>query len=112
MIEAESGGLLEFVESRFDLSMVAGSDQAKKKLQDAAAAIRAGKTEVLPMGYVICGPVGTGQDISDHLLCRRSGYSRRDAEELPQHVARRYRRQSRARAESPESDEPHRGDRG
>ena len=36
MIEAEAGGLLEFVQSRFDLSMVAGHDPAKKKLQDAA----------------------------------------------------------------------------
>src|SRR5579872_178766 len=61
LIEAESGGLLEFVTSRYDLSYVAGNDQAKKKLQDASAAIRAGKTEVLPMGYVICGPVGTGK---------------------------------------------------
>jgi len=61
LIEAESGGLLEFVQSRFDLSFVAGNDQAKKKLQDAAAAIRAGNTDVLPMGYVICGPVGTGK---------------------------------------------------
>ena len=61
LIEAESGGLLEFIESRFDLSMVAGNDQAKKKLQDAAAAIHAGKTDVLPMGYVVCGPVGTGK---------------------------------------------------
>jgi AAA+ superfamily predicted ATPase len=61
LIEAESGGLLEFVTSRFDLSYVAGNDQAKKKLQDAAAAIRAGATDVLPMGYVICGPVGTGK---------------------------------------------------
>lgn len=61
LIEAESGGLLEFVQSRFDLSFVAGNDQAKRKLQDAAAAIRAGNTEVLPMGYVICGPVGTGK---------------------------------------------------
>jgi SpoVK/Ycf46/Vps4 family AAA+-type ATPase len=61
LIEAESGGLLEFVQSRFDLSFVAGNDQAKRKLQEAAAAIRAGKTEVLPMGYVICGPVGTGK---------------------------------------------------
>jgi SpoVK/Ycf46/Vps4 family AAA+-type ATPase len=61
LIEAEGGGLLEFVQSRFDLSMVAGNDAAKKKLQDAAAAIRAGKTDVLPMGYVICGPVGTGK---------------------------------------------------
>jgi AAA+ superfamily predicted ATPase len=61
LIEAESGGLLEFVESRFDMSMVAGNDAAKKKLMNAAAAIRAGRTEVLPMGYVICGPVGTGK---------------------------------------------------
>ena len=61
LIEAESGGLLEFVQSRFDLSFVAGNDQAKRKLQDAASAIRAGNTDVLPMGYVICGPVGTGK---------------------------------------------------
>jgi len=60
-IEAESGGLLEFVQSRFDLSFVAGNDQAKRKLQDAAVAIRAGNADVLPMGYVICGPVGTGK---------------------------------------------------
>lgn len=61
LIEAESGGLLEFVQSRFDLSLVAGNEQAKKKLQNAATAIRAGRTDVLPMGYVICGPVGTGK---------------------------------------------------
>ena len=61
LIEAESGGLLEFVESRYNLTYVAGNDQAKKKLLDAAAAIRAGATDVLPMGYVICGPVGTGK---------------------------------------------------
>lgn len=61
LIESESGGLLEFVQSRFDLSFVAGNDQAKRKLQDTAAAIRAGNTDVLPMGYVICGPVGTGK---------------------------------------------------
>jgi AAA+ superfamily predicted ATPase len=61
LIEAESGGFLEFVQSRFDLSMVAGNDAAKTKLKDAAAALHAGKTEVLPMGYVICGPVGTGK---------------------------------------------------
>jgi AAA+ superfamily predicted ATPase len=61
LIEAESGGFLEFVQSRFDLHMVAGNDAAKNKLKDAAAALRAGRTDVLPMGYVICGPVGTGK---------------------------------------------------
>src|SRR2546426_6595923 len=61
LIEAESGGLLEFVQSRFDLSTVAGHEPAKQKLRDTAAALRAGRTDVLPMGYVICGPVGTGK---------------------------------------------------
>ena len=61
LIEAESGGLLEFIQSRFDLSLVAGHEPAKKKLRDAAAALRAGRFDVLPMGYVICGPVGTGK---------------------------------------------------
>jgi AAA+ superfamily predicted ATPase len=61
LIEAESGGLLEFIQSRFDLSMVAGHEPAKRKLRDAAAALRAGNADVLPMGYVICGPVGTGK---------------------------------------------------
>lgn len=61
LIEAESGGLLEFIQSKYDLSMVAGNDAAKQKLRDAAAALRTGRTDVLPMGYVICGPVGTGK---------------------------------------------------
>jgi AAA+ superfamily predicted ATPase len=61
LIEAESGGLLEFVQSRYDLSTVAGHELAKKKLRDTAAALRAGRTDTLPMGYVICGPVGTGK---------------------------------------------------
>jgi SpoVK/Ycf46/Vps4 family AAA+-type ATPase len=41
--------------------MVAGHEPARKKLHDAAQAIRAGRTDVVPMGYVICGPVGTGE---------------------------------------------------
>lgn len=61
LIEAKAGGLLEFVESRFDLSMVAGHEPVKKKLRDAATALRMGKSDVLPMGYLVCGPVGTGK---------------------------------------------------
>ncbi|MFN7920460.1 MAG: AAA family ATPase [Bryobacteraceae bacterium] len=60
-IEAESGGMLEFVQPKWNLSMVAGAAAAKQKLLDAAQAIRTGRTDVLPMGYLICGPVGTGK---------------------------------------------------
>ena len=61
MIEAEAGGLLEFIESKFSLEHVAGHKQAKKHLQDAARALKSGQFDVMPMGYLVSGPVGTGK---------------------------------------------------
>jgi AAA+ superfamily predicted ATPase len=61
LIESEAAGMLEFVSSKWNLSMVAGSTAAKQKLVEASAALRMGRADVLPMGYVICGPVGTGK---------------------------------------------------
>ena len=61
MIETEAVGLLEFIESEFDLSMVSGHDFVKKRFKSAAKAIKMGRLDVLPMGYLISGPVGTGK---------------------------------------------------
>ncbi|MFW6138423.1 MAG: ATP-binding protein [Spirochaetota bacterium] len=61
IIEAEAAGLLEFIESEFDLSMVSGHDFVKKRFKSAARAIKQGRLDVLPMGYLISGPVGTGK---------------------------------------------------
>jgi SpoVK/Ycf46/Vps4 family AAA+-type ATPase len=61
IIETEAVGLLEFLESEFDLSMVSGHDFVKKRFKNAAKAIREGRLDVLPMGYLISGPVGTGK---------------------------------------------------
>ena len=61
IIENEAGGLLEFLESEHDLSMVSGHDFVKKRFKSAARAIRQGRFDVLPMGYLIAGPVGTGK---------------------------------------------------
>ncbi len=60
-IEAEAYGMLEFVETDFDLDMVAGHHEAKAHLRQAAAALKAGRPDVLPMGYLVSGPVGTGK---------------------------------------------------
>lgn len=61
MIENESGGLLEFLESPYNLSMVSGHDFVKNRFKNAAKAIKQGRLDVLPMGYLISGPVGTGK---------------------------------------------------
>ena len=61
LIEAEAYGLLEFVHTSFNLDMVAGHAEAKEHLRDAARAIKAGRHDVMPMGYLIAGPVGTGK---------------------------------------------------
>ena len=61
IIENEAAGLLEFVDTDHDLSFVAGHEFVKKRFQRAARAIKQGRTDVLPMGYLIAGPVGTGK---------------------------------------------------
>jgi AAA+ superfamily predicted ATPase len=61
VIESEAGGLLEFVETKYNLDSVAGHAFAKKHLRAAAAAIKNGRNDVLPMGYLVNGPVGTGK---------------------------------------------------
>ncbi len=61
LIENEAAGLLEFMETEHDLSFVSGHDFVKKRFKNAARAIKQGRLDVLPMGYLIAGPVGTGK---------------------------------------------------
>jgi len=60
-IEAEAYGLLEFVDNNYTLDNVAGHGKVKKHLRNAVKALKSGRQDVLPMGYLICGPVGTGK---------------------------------------------------
>ena len=61
IIEGEGGGLLEFVESKYSLKDVSGHKYAKQHLVEAGNAVRAGRGDVMPMGYLVSGPVGTGK---------------------------------------------------
>ncbi|MDR2210089.1 MAG: AAA family ATPase [Spirochaetaceae bacterium] len=61
LIETEAAGLLEFLETTFNLSHVSGHNFVKKRFKNAARAIKMGRLDVLPMGYLIAGPVGTGK---------------------------------------------------
>ena len=60
-IERQCGGYLEFVEPKHKLDLVVGQEAAVKRLRDDASLITNGHQEAAPMGYLICGPVGTGK---------------------------------------------------
>jgi AAA+ superfamily predicted ATPase len=61
LIEAEAYGLLEFVETPYNLDNVAGHKYVKRHLRQAVKALQEGRQDVMPMGYLVCGPVGTGK---------------------------------------------------
>ncbi|HET9532087.1 MAG TPA: ATP-binding protein [Blastocatellia bacterium] len=61
LIEAETVGLVEFVEPRYGLDSVGGMTKAKEYLEKIAETIRSGLTDEAPMGILISGPVGTGK---------------------------------------------------
>ena len=61
LIERQAQGMLEFIEPKWGLDTVVGHDAAKKRLADDAELIRRGELDSVPMGYLFCGPVGTGK---------------------------------------------------
>jgi SpoVK/Ycf46/Vps4 family AAA+-type ATPase len=61
LIEEASGGLMEFMTSAVGMDAVAGHEGAKALLRETAEALRQGRLDVMPMGFLICGPVGTGK---------------------------------------------------
>jgi SpoVK/Ycf46/Vps4 family AAA+-type ATPase len=61
LIERQCHGLLEFIEPRWGLDTVVGHEAAKERLREDAALLKRGSLDSMPMGYLICGPVGTGK---------------------------------------------------
>jgi AAA+ superfamily predicted ATPase len=61
LIERQAHGLVEFVEPPQTLDDFVGNDAVKQRLQEDAALLLKGRLDAAPMGYLICGPVGTGK---------------------------------------------------
>lgn len=61
LIERQCSDLVSFVEPAHRLDIVVGHTAAKARLQQDADWIAQGLLQMAPMGYLICGPVGTGK---------------------------------------------------
>src|SRR5436309_5707641 len=73
LIEEASGGLLTFMTSKVGLDAVAGHEGAKAQLRETARALSQGRLDVVPMGYLICGPVGTGKSFIVQCFAKEIG---------------------------------------
>jgi SpoVK/Ycf46/Vps4 family AAA+-type ATPase len=74
VIESEGLGLLEYVEPKYDLSMVAGMPSVKERLRRAARAIARGNPAAVPMGYLVCGPVGSAKSFLVECFANEIGF--------------------------------------
>jgi len=61
LIEKQAQGLLEFIEPKWTLDTVVGHEAAKTRLREDAELLRKGRLASVPMGYLLCGAVGTGK---------------------------------------------------
>jgi len=61
LIERQARGLVEFVEPSQTMDDFVGNDGVKDRLIQDAKLLAKGRLDAAPMGYLICGPVGTGK---------------------------------------------------
>ena len=73
LIEVDAAGLIEFVESSRTLEDYAGAPAVKKWLRGDIELWRQGESAALPMGYLFCGPVGTGKTYLVECLAGEAG---------------------------------------
>jgi hypothetical protein len=73
LVERDSAGLVEFIDSKRTLQDYFGQEALKTWLRQDVALWRAGDLKALPMGYLLCGPVGTGKTFLVECLAGEAG---------------------------------------
>jgi hypothetical protein len=73
LVEKDAQGLIEFVKPERTLDDLHGQTAIKAWLRQDIALWRAGDLAALPMGYLFCGPVGTGKTFMVECLAGEAG---------------------------------------
>jgi hypothetical protein len=73
LVEREATGLVEFLEPRRTFADYHGQEALKAWLRQDVALWRASDLRALPMGYLVCGPVGTGKTFLVECLAGEAG---------------------------------------
>lgn len=73
MVEADSAGLIEFIESKKTLANYHAQEALKIWLRQDIALWQAHDLRAMPMGYIFCGPVGTGKTYLVECLAGEAG---------------------------------------
>jgi hypothetical protein len=73
LVERDAGELIDFIEPDRTLDDVIGLEGVKTRLKQDLALWRQDETAALPMGYLFCGPVGTGKTYLAECLAGEAG---------------------------------------
>jgi ATPase family associated with various cellular activities (AAA) len=73
LIERDANGLIEFVESDRSLADFHGQDRVREWLEQDIALWNQNDLKAMPMGYLFCGPVGTGKTFLVECLAGSAG---------------------------------------
>ena len=73
LVESDCDDLIEFIEPDRNLDDVFGFDEVKTWLRQDITLWNKGEAKALPMGYLFCGPVGTGKTYLAECLAGEAG---------------------------------------